>query len=75
MATPFRSPPSKAAQTARERLAGMPRELQAKDRRRRLAMIGAATAVVLAIAGAVRISIVRERRATSLSAMQSYTVK
>ena len=49
---------------------------QAMDRRRRLAIIGAATAAVLAIAGAVTISIVREQASKpSLSAVQSYTVK
>ena len=71
------TPSSKAdRQAARDRVAAMRSQQQAMDRRRRLAIIGAATAAVLAIAGAVTISIVREQASKpSLSAVQSYTVK
>ncbi len=71
------TPSSKAdRQAARDRVAAMRSQQQAMDRRRRLAIIGAATAAVLAISGAVTISIVREQASKpSLSAVQSYTVK
>ena len=65
------TPSSKAdRQAARDRVAAMRSQQQAMDRRRRLAIIGAATAAVLAIAGAVTISIVREQASKpSLSAV------